>query len=402
MDPSRIRITGPLAPHLEDLWSDLLAQGYTSLSSANVARLMADLSRWLERKRLAPEQLDADQIEGFVRHRKRAGYTCWRSKRGLEPVLVCLRRLGVVPQLEAAEVIQGPLDELLDPYKEYLLHERGVAQATVDFYERVARGFLSLHFGSRAIDFGGLTASDVCDFVLRESRKGSVKYTKYKVSALRSFLRYLYVGGEIVVDLAACVPTAAGWRLTSLPKALSVDEVSRLLRSCDRRTHVGRRAYAAILMMVRLGLRAGEVAALKLSDIHWTRGEIVIYGKGGQADRLPLPHDVGTALASYVRRSRPRISSQRVFLRVRAPQGALSSGGVKAIVTEAGRRAGLAPLGAHRLRHTAATAMLREGASLSQIAHVLRHRHLNTTAIYAKVDRNSLRALAQPWPGGAA
>ena len=402
MDPSRIRITGPLAPHVEDLWSDLLAQGYTPLSSANVARLMADLSRWLERKRLAPGQLNEEQVERFVRHRKRAGYTCWRSKRGLEPVLACLRRLGVVPQLEVAEVIQGPLDELLRPYDEYLLHERGVTQATADFYERVVREFLTGHFGSRAIDVGSLTATDVCDFVLRVSRTASVSYTKYKVSALRSFLRYLYVRGKLAVDLAASVPTAAGWRLTSLPKALTPEEVSRLLRSCDRRTHVGRRSYAAMLTMVRLGLRAGEVAALELDDVHWTRGEIVIHGKGGQADRLPLPHDVGTALASYVRRSRPRVDSRKVFLRVRAPQGALSSSGVKAIVTEAGRRAGFVPLGAHRLRHTAATAMLREGASLSHIAQVLRHRHLDTTAIYAKVDRNSLRTLVQPWPGGAA
>ncbi len=402
MDSSRIRITGPLAPYLEDLWSDLLAQGYTPLSSANLARLMADLSRWLERKRLTPEQLNADQIEGFVRHRKRAGYTCWLSKRGLEPVLACLRRLGIVPQSEATQVIEGPFDKLLRPYEEYLHHERGVTQTTTDRYAHLARDFLRGHFGSRAIDLGSLTATHVCDFVLRESRTASVGTTKYKVTALRSFLRYLYVRGELAVDLAASVPMAAGWRLTSLPKALTADQVSRLLRSCDRRTHVGRRNYAAMLMMVRLGLRAGEVAALELSDIHWTRAEIVIHGKGGQADRLPLPHDVGTALASYLRRSRPRIRSRKAFLRVMAPQGALGTSGVKAIVYEAGRRVGLAPLGTHRLRHTAATAMLRGGASLSEIAQVLRHRHLDTTAIYAKVHRSSLRTLAQPWPGGAA
>jgi integrase/recombinase XerD len=395
MDASRIRIGGPLASHVEGLWMRLAAKGYTPLSIANVARLMAHLSRWLEGKGLAPAELNPDQIGRFLRHRRRAGYTGHLSTRGLVPILQHLRSVGVGPPIEAHEVIRTAVDEVVARYRHYLRQERAVSPATAAFYEQVAREFLPQDGDMRA-----LAPASVTVFVLKESRTYSVSYTKYKVSALRSLLRYLFVGGDIATDLAASVPPVAGWRLSSLPRDLHPDEVKRLLGNCNRRTDVGRRALAALLLMVRLGLRAGEVAALALDDIDWTQGELIIRGKGRQLDRLPLPADVGSALAAYARWSRPRAESRKLLLCIYAPHGALSSGAVKSIVHAACRRAGLPALGAHRLRHTAATEMLRQGSPLTEIAQVLRHRHVDTTAIYAKVDRVSLRQLAQPWPGG--
>lgn len=395
MDASRIRISGPLAPYLEGLWAALAGRGYTPLSMANVARLMAHLSRWLAGQRLAAGDLSTSQIGRFLKHRRRAGYTGWLSSHGLEPILQHLRAVGATPPPVRPVVVPTAIDLVVGRYSEYLRRERAVSPSTAAFYLRIARTFLP-----QDGDLRSLTAASVTAFVLKESRTYSVSYTKYKVSALRSLLRYLFVQGDIATDLAASVPPVAGWRLTSLPRDVHPDEVKRLLGSCDRRTDVGRRGLAALLLMVRLGLRAGEVAALALDDIDWTQGELIIRGKGRQLDRLPLPADVGSALAAYARWSRPRAQSRKLLLRVHAPHGALSSSAVKSIVHAACRRAGLPALGAHRLRHTAATQMLRQGAPLTEIAQVLRHRHVDTTAIYAKVDRVSLRQLAQPWPGG--
>jgi integrase/recombinase XerD len=395
VDASRIQISGPLAPYLEGLWAALAARGYSPLSIANVARLMAHLSRWLGGQGLATDGLSTDQIGRFLKHRRRAGYTGHLSTRGLVPILQHLRSVGVGLPIEAHEVVPTAVDEVVARYRHYLRQERAVLPGTAAFYEQVAREFLPRDGDMRTLAPASLTA-----FVLKESRTYSVSYTKHKVSALRSLLRYLFVQGDIATDLAASVPPVAGWRLTSLPRDVHPDEVKRLVGSCDRRTDVGRRALAALLLMVRLGLRAGEVAALALDDLDWTEGELIIRGKGRQFDRLPLPADVGSALAAYARWSRPRAESRKLLLCVYAPHGALSSGAVKSIVHAACRRAGLPALGAHRLRHTAATHMLRQGSPLTEIAQVLRHRHVDTTAIYAKVDRVSLRQLTQPWPGG--
>jgi integrase len=221
------------------------------------------------------------------------------------------------------------------------------------------------------------------------------------VTALRALLRYLYLEGRLAADLTGAVPAVAGWRLRGLPSALAADQVPRLLRSCDRRRAIGRRDHAVLLLLVRLGLRAGEVAGLRLDDIDWPAGEVLIRGKGRREDRLPLPADVGAALAHYLRTSRPRTTARQVFLGTRAPRRALSPAAVSTIARQAGRHAGLPATSAHRLRRTAATALLRGGASLDEIAQVLRHRSPDTTAIYAKVDRRALRAVIRPWPGAS-
>ena len=400
MDSSRVRLGGPLAPYRDGLWAELLAQGYTPLSGLNLLRLMAHLSRWMEAQRMRPGELTSEQIDRFVRRRKASGYTHWLTPGGLEPVLRHLRRVGVVPSEDLGIAKEGPHGLLLKEYEDYLVRERALEAATVRAYLKDTTEFLFARFGGGSFDVGRLKADDITSFILRQSRSYGAVSVNHKVCSLRSFLRFLHVRGDISHGLATCVPAMAQRRLAGLPKALAPGVVEKLLRSCDRRTHVGVRDFAAMLLMARLGLRASEVAALRLEDLDWTRGEIVIRGKPRRQDRLPLPHDVGEAVARYLQRRRPRNGCRQLFLRVRAPYGPISKFGVKDLVSWAGTRAGLADVSSHRLRHTVATQMLRGGATLSEVAQVLRHRHIDTTAIYAKVDRSRLRSLARPWPGG--
>jgi len=238
----------------------------------------------------------------------------------------------------------------------------------------------------------------VTGFVARECPLRSVAGARYLVCGLRSLLRYLHVSAVVPVSLVGAVPCVAA-RRRKLPRALEPAVVAQLLASCDRRRTVGRRDHAILLLLSRLGLRVGEVAALQLDDVDWRAGEMLIRGKGDRHERLPLPPDVGEAVVSYLRR-RGRQQSRTLFVRVNAPRGGLSARGVCAVVHDACVRSGIPPAGAHRLRHTAATRMLRAGASLPEIAEVLRHRRLETTTIYASVDRAALRELALPWPGG--
>ena len=395
---TRVRVRGPLAPHADGLCADLVAQGYTALSAANQMRLMAHVSRWLHSRRLRPQELTPQRVEQFLRARRRAGYTAWLSERGLAPLLGHLRRIQILPA-PCPPVAHTALDRLLERYDNYLLHERGLVTTTVRSRQVVARRFLSACLPCDRLELDRLTAADVTRFVLQECRACSVGSAKLIVTALRSLLHFLFLEGLTPAPLASAAPAVAGWRLSGLPRAVEPWQAARLLRSCDRRTPIGRRDYAILMLLVRLGLRAGEVVALELADIDWRCGEILIRGKGRQQERLPLPMDVGEALVAYLRRGRASVGCDRVFLRSCAPQGALASTGPTSVVYRASERAGLPRVGAHRLRHTAATHMLQRGASLPEIAQVLRHRSLMTTAIYAKVDRAALRGLAQPWPG---
>jgi integrase len=244
-----------------------------------------------------------------------------------------------------------------------------------------------------------MTAADVTEFVLAACPGRAAGSAKLIVCALRSLLRWLHLTGVAPASLSIAVPSVAGWRLSGLPRGLEPAQLRRLLAACDRRTATGRRDYAIMLLLARLGLRAGEVARLELEDIDWRRGELAVLGKGNRAERLPLPADVGAAIAAYLRRGRPATAQWRsVFVRVHAPRRALTTGGVTMVVFDAAQRAGLGKIHAHRLRHTAATAMLRAGSPLVEIGQVLRHRSPLSTAIYAKVDRDALAVLARPWP----
>jgi len=256
-------------------------------------------------------------------------------------------------------------------------------------YLAVADAFLS------GRDSDDLTSADVSGFLGPRARQPGFGEL---LTALRSLLRFLVVDGAIPRNLVYAVPSRPGWRHTSLPKPLETAELKAVLASCDRRTTTGVRNYAALLLMARLGLRAGEVAALSLDDIDWVRGEIVVHGKGGTVGRLPLPVDVGAAVVAYLRRQPRREHTRALFLQAVVPYRSVMGGSVSALAQRALRAAGVSSGGAHRLRHTAATLMLRDGASLTEIAQVLRHQHIETTTIYAKVDHERLRSVARPWP----
>jgi integrase/recombinase XerD len=364
---------------------------------------MAHLSRWLDEENLDVASLTGAVVERFMVARRAAGYKQWLSLRALEPLLGYLRALGQTPPPSVPRP-EGPVEELLCRYKHYyLIIERGLGAPSARRYADAARPFLDSRLTAEGLDLEGLDAAALTAFVLDEcvnQERGSAKQT---VSRLRSLVSFLYLEGMIGRPLTTALPTIAGWRLASLPKALSSAQVRGILDSCDRRRTTGRRDFAILITLVRLGLRRGEVASLLLGDIDWHAGEIVVSGKGARSDRLPLPSDVGEAIAAYLRHGRPDTAQDRsVFVRLRAPHRALTPSAVAQIVLRACQRAGLAPVHPHRLRHTAACQMLRAGASLQEVGQVLRHRRAETTAIYAKVDRQALGSIARPWPEGLA
>jgi integrase/recombinase XerD len=396
-DPGSVRFEGPLRPYVDSFWAELQCQRYSPLSARNLLRVSAHFSRWLAARRLTVEELSEDRVALFMAHRRRQGYTQFLTPRALRPLLEHLGRRGLV--IHPAPLIETSTDRLVSAYREYLASERCLNARTIRSYTEFARQFAEKRFGRREPTWDQLTPADVTEFVRHESRRCSTGYCKLKVTWLRSFLRFLQLRGDISRDLASCVPAVAGWRLAWLPKGLEPDQVERLVGSADPSTDIGRRDAAIIRLLVRLGLRASDVAALELDDLDWRAGEMVVCGKSRRQSRLPLPHDVGKAIAAYLRRGRPPSPTRNVFLWSHAPYLPLSRSGVVAVARDALHRAGIATGGARLLRQTVATQLLRQGGSLSEIAHVLRHRHIDTTAIYAKVDLSSLQTLVQPWPG---
>jgi site-specific recombinase XerD len=398
--PSRPSVTGPLAQYADGFRAELARLGYTPLTAAGQLRLMAHLSRWLDAEGLDAQALEMPVAERYFGVRRSAGYVNERTVAALGPLLDYLRELGAAPAPAAGPVTET--GQLLDRYAGYLAAERGLAQRTVALNVRLARPFLEQRALERDghLDLEQLTAAEVRAFVVDRSRK-QPRSAKRIVTALRSLLRFLHVDGIISVPLAGAVPSPAGHALAGLPRALEPGQVEAMLASCDLRTATGRRDRAVLLLLSRMGLRAGEAAGLGLDDIDWRRGEITVRGKGGRRDRLPLPADVGAAIVAYLRDGRPGNALDRtVFITAQAPRQALSYLGITTIVAEAARRAGIpGAVRAHRLRHSAATAMLRGGGSLTEIGQALRHARPATTAIYAKVDIDALRPLGRPWTG---
>jgi integrase/recombinase XerD len=393
---------GPLAPYAAGYGSWLAARGYSRWTVSHRLWQLDLLSRWLDRDGLAAAELTPERVGDFLAARRAAGYSTWLSVMSTALPLEYLRELGIVPPVTAPVIATDPFEWLVEGYRRYLFDERALTEHTVlGRYVPVARMFVD---GVIAGETGGLErleAADVSSFLARECPRRSVAGARELVWALRSFLRYLHIAGLISVPLQWAVPSVADLRDRSLPRGLEPAAVKKLLLSCDRRRLVGRRDYAVLLLLSRLGLRAGEVARLKLDDIDWRAGLVLVSGKGGRYEELPLPVDVGEAVVAYLRR-RPQIDSRALFLRVLAPAGAIRTSAVSGVVRSACKRAGLPSVGSHALRHTTATEMLKQGASLAEIGEVLRHREQKTTAIYAKVDRSTLRPLARPWPEGGA
>jgi integrase/recombinase XerD len=392
-------VSGPLASFSGGFETWLLARGYSPWTVSHRLWQLDLLSRWLEREGFAVGGLTAERAKRFALARRAAGWSTWVSPRGMLVPLEYLREIGVVPP-SASPALDGRVEELLAEYRRYLLVERGLAEMTIYHCDRAARVFLEdrLEQAGGRLALERLSAGDVSGFLVRECPRRSIAMARDLVTRLRNFLRYLHLTGVIDVPLVWAVPGVADQRDRTLPRGLAPAVVKQLLASCDRRRLVGRRDYAILLLLSRLGLRSGEVAAIQLDDIDWRGGELLVRGKRTRHELLPLPVDAGRALVSYLQR-RGRHESRALFLKVVAPIGPISSDTVHSIVMDACRRAGVPPVGPHRLRHTAATEMLRRGASLAEIALVLRHREIKMTAGYAKVDRKTLRPLALPWPG---
>jgi len=396
-DLSRIRVTGPLESYVSGFVAALVERGYTPVSAAHQLRLMAHVSRWLASEGWGPDDLSPARVEEFVAARRAAGYVNYLTPRALVALLEYLRDVGVVPP--AGDPVLSEVEQLLGRYRAWLRSERGLAAVTARNYADMVRPFVASRLNAAGeLDLRSLAAGDVLAFVLVQCPHRRPGSAKLLVTALRSLLGYLHVEGVIARPLAPVVPSVAGWRLAGLPRGLEAEQVTALLASCDLGT-VGVRDFAILKLLVRLGMRRGEVAALTLDDVDWRSGEILVRGKGSRRERLPLPVDVGSALADHLRRARPSSAEGRaVFVRVKAPHRALTPAGVSQVVIAAGDRAGIGRVNAHRLRHTTATELLRSGAPLVEIGQLLRHRSQQTTAIYAKVDRERLRALARPWP----
>jgi site-specific recombinase XerD len=395
--------TGPLALHIEGFAAQLSRKGYAHNTVLSKRDVLADLSQWLERRHLSLEALEEGRLRGFLAARRRRGKARRGDRATGQQFLEYLRdrdQIAATPQ----RIDRTPAAGLTRDFEGFLYSERGLSTATVVSYLPVVRRFLDELFGREALRLDQMRPRELHGFVLREIQRVSRSHGKGVVTALRSFLRFLLQRGAIRTDLAGTLPGVATWRLSHLPKALPPEQVERLLASCDRTSPTGKRDHAILLLLARLGLRGGEVVAMTLEDLDWERGELVVRGKGQRLERLPLPADVGAALARYLCDVRPACDTRRVFIRMHAPhQGLARPVAICCVVRRALRRAGLDPelKGAHLLRHSLATDLLRRGSSLSEIGQLLRHRQPTTTQIYAKVDIAALRGIAQPWPRSA-
>jgi len=392
---------GPLDNFIPGFTSLLSSQGFTPASLRSKAQIVHNFSLWIGKRQIKVCELDERAIDSFFKQHPRPGYVRRGDSSTLCSLLEWLREIQEVKAL-LPEDDNSELHSIECNFSRHLEQERGLSQATLHNYLPVISCFLTERFGSDGVVLNEIDASDVTQFVLRYARTMSCRRSQLMTSALRGFFRFLYFRGDITSDLASSVPTVANWKMSELPKSLEPEEVEHLLQNCDRCTAIGQRDYAVLILLARLGLRAGEAVAMKLDDINWEAGLITIRGKGARHDQLPIPQDVGEALAIYLRHGRPPCDTRRVFVRARAPRrGFSSSVAIANIVRRALTRAELDPIrkGAHLLRHSLATKMLQQGACLAEIGEILRHSTQNTTEIYTKVDLAALRALAWPWPG---
>jgi site-specific recombinase XerD len=390
-----------LTPFIGSYIAEVTAQGYAPVSIRYQVSVLFALGQWVQRTGRKPADVSEQVVAVFLRQYQKSNWAHVGAPAALRRFVEMLRRLGVVAPV--AEAPRTPAQKLVQEYEQFLSRDRALSCQTVQAWTPYVIRFLRETFGKRHLALRALRPAHVTKFMRRHACRFGSSYRRKLVASLRSFLRYLHHRGKTEYDLSVAVLAVARWSLSSVPKHLPASEVKKLLASCDRRTALGRRNYAILLLLARLGLRAGEVVNLHLGDIDWDSGHIAIRGKGGRHAQLPLPADVGRAVANYLKRDRPSCACRRVFIRDHAPiRGLTRATAIAKVVYCALQRAGVASVhkGAHLLRHSLATEMLRKGASLDEIGEVLRHRSPDTTAIYAKVDMNALRPLALAWPGG--
>ena len=393
---------GPVASYIVPFAEWLGDRGYGLVSMRNQVLMAAGFSKWLGQKGIELSDISGDHPGRYLLDRAQ------RPKLGddaaLRHLLAFLRSQNAIAEEIEVDHSPSPVEQHVQAYERYLQDVRALSRQTIINYRPVVRDFINFRFTDGVVSLAQLRAVDVTDFVQKRVSRLNMRRAKIMTTALRSFLSYARYRGDIISDLAAAVPVVANWSLSSIPRAIGRAEVARLLASIDRDTPVGCRDYAMILALARLGLRSSEVVSLELNDVDWVAGQIHVRGKVGQRNDLPLPADVGEAIADYLRKSRPRNSSRRVFLRDKAPiRGFVGPCGLGSVIRRSLKRAGINPptKGTHQFRHGLASEMLRGGASLAEIGEVLGHRHVQTTAIYAKVDLDALRTLALPWPGEA-
>jgi len=393
---------GPLGPFIDSYAAEMRGERYSQQTSEKQIRVVADFGRWLGKRGIRAQEITTELFQPYVRAQRRRRLPTGNEAPALRRLLDLLIRTGVVPAPEPPAATA--VDQLEREFRLYLQQERALASTTQDAYVGFVSEFLGERFGVGPVDLSGLCAADVTGFVRRRAATIHSIRVQLMTTALRSFLRFARYRGDIDKDLAACVPAVANWKLSTIPRALPPCQVERVLASIDRGTAMGRRDYAILLILARLGLRAGEIRTLTLEDLDWQAGLITVRGKAGRYSQMPLPAEVGEAIADYLQHGRPIANTRCVFLRTRAPaSGFKGQCGIGSMVRHALARAGVdAPRkGAHQFRHGLASQMLRQGASLFEIGELLRHRSPQTTAIYAKVDLVSLATLALPWPGGA-
>ncbi|RTL37272.1 MAG: integrase [Candidatus Melainabacteria bacterium] len=379
-------------------------RGYDQKTGRRKLRTIARFSPWLKRHGVQVRNLSVDEIHKYLSMKVRKGRPPTKDDGvELKQFLEFLRTLEAAPQSTNAPSSGMKIEDVVFSFAVYLKRERSLSAGSVVQYKRYVQRFVSDMAPDGRCNFSTLLPATITSYVCKAAANQSRKDTKLMTSALRSFLRFARYQAFIETDLAAAVPAVANWAV-SLPKALPTHQVEQILSSCDRKTIIGKRDFAIVLLLARLGLRAGEISSLQLEDIHWETGCISIHGKGSNLTQMPLPPDVGNALSSYLL-CRPKSSSRAVFLRTIKPFiGFSNSSTVSGIVQSAFRRTGLDAdsQGSHQFRHTLATELLRKGSSLQEIAELLRHQTLECTTIYAKVDFSSLRSVGLPWPGGAA
>lgn len=394
---------GPLAPYLGRFAQSLTEQGYVPRYVHRQVMLAACFSQWLKQSEVRRPRITSKHPARFLRFRYRRRCPNRGDAAALSHFMAFLHRERVIRSEKNPTPQLTPAEQCVQAYARYLREERVLAQATIVNYVPFVGRFLKERFAAGTVQLSSLAAKDIVRFVQRQARHLHRKRAKLLTSALRSFLQYARYRGEIRLDLATAVPCVANWTMPAIPRGIAPDQVRQLLRGIDRSTAVGRRDYAILLLLARLGLRSGEVTLLELEDIDWKVGCLSVHGKRGSRTRLPLPPDVGAAIVAYLRDGRPRCASRRLFLRAKAPiRGFATQCAVGTIVRHALRRARIdAPtMGAHQFRHGLAAQMLKQGASLAEIGELLGHKSPETTKIYTKVDLSGLRSLALPWPGG--